>query len=263
MAELSVADFKALSAYVDGALSPAEAAHLAARIAGEPALALALARLSALKAATASCLPNDARPDLRMPAAQSSIFARRSARRPAVAVLAASIGAIIVGTLLVVTLQTAPLSGDLQDRAQAETSLTIVDRHDQWASETVAASENVDIQRWPTAIMAAAHLRLAHIDEQTNSHSVTTRQEGFIGRNGCRVSLFSVAQASPLEVGSIDADVSIVAWSGEGRQFALVTRSMDSKRFALLAKAVRDGQSPSELPAALIAAARDMPSTCS
>lgn len=262
MAELSAADFEALSAYVDGALAPTQAAELATRIAGEPALAVACARLSALKVATSACLAGDApAPELRMPAAGSSRLVRLRPGRPRFAMLAASIGAFAIGAVLATALPLAPPSTDL--RAPAAVSATIVDLHDRWADALPGMANEPDGEDWAWPIMAAAHLSPAFSREETEGVLAPMRQDGYVGQNGCRASLFSVDRPGSFAIGSLEDGVSVTAWSHGGRQFALVARAMDPKRFALLAGSLREGQSPPGPPEALLAAVRDRPTACS
>jgi anti-sigma factor RsiW len=229
-----------LSAYVDGELRHGEAALVARSAATDPKVAERIAVLQGLKAGVAGMVDDVVVIDPRMP------VARGGHRRSWSWALGAFAAAIIVAVSVVwLAAPTGRPIGNGEDRlvtAHANGWIEgFVIRHDAWidAAEPVVTTQSFDFQL--EDLMARSGLRLVHHTLSPIGEALEARHTAFVGQRGCRLSLFQAVSPSdltaPLTI-MIDAGLLTANWAHEGRSYALVTRNMDSTRFATIAATV-------------------------
>lgn len=222
-----------LSAYVDGELAADEAAVIARRAARDPALARQLATLQELRAGVAAIADNVVLP--RQPPA-----ARRHAPWPRRLTAAAVLGVMVAGAgWWALERVTAP-HGDA-----GATLAGMVESHDAWRDSPTQALLPAGIaSARTTALMAATGLELVHEEIVGLPDGRTARHSGYLGSNGCRVSLFELpgsdgrASLSTLAFAEND-DLLHASWQTVETRYVLLARKMDSVRFATIASSVR------------------------
>ena len=213
-----------LNAFVDGELSPAEAAHVAAIIADDARIAHRVLRLHQMKAALAGFA--DTMPLPAIPVAR--------AKRPSHLRSAAGLGA--AAAFVIAMLIPMPASGP---------SAPVLDQgsiawHDEWLTHASDAGvwslpSGLD---WVEPVMSTSRLQLVYV------HRGEAMQHlGFKGPNACRLSLFvseSDQAQTPLRL-TLAEDRQYAAWQTGGFAFEMVARDMAPARFATVATGLRDG----------------------
>lgn len=232
-----------LNAFVDGELTPPQAARVAEALAADPVLAQKVARLHALKYALAGFAE-----ELPLPQVAPVKRPRRPVWRKRAAL--AAVSAMLVLTLGAVP-RPAPEGGDgISPRLQD---------HDQWleASASTAPAPMPDGFDWLLSVTEASQLQLVrhHVGAE-GAHF------GFRGPNACRLSLFiSAAEGAdrPLRLLLTDA-VQHATWQAGGLSFEMIARDMAAARFASVATGLEQGSTeraaPSQLHIALVRSAR-------
>lgn len=262
MAETTASDFEALSAYVDGALSASDAAMLAERIAAEPGLAKAAARLTALKAASATRLPTDPpTPPYTLPTRALPVMRSPDPRRmqKRIAAIAACLCAVVAGGALTTFFSheaVAPASGTFE--AGRVDALAL---HDAWSDTGGVLTPLANFDEERRQVMAATDLLPAFARDGVAGTNAF-HQEGYVGANGCRVSVFLAPLGTRLSLPTVAGDALAAAWDQEGEQALLVARAMDPVRFAKLAAALRDAPTSGGESGDLIAALRSQLGGC-
>jgi hypothetical protein len=215
-----------LNAYVDGELDVADAAAVAADIAEQPALGQTVASLHAVKSAVASAF--DA------PAELPPLPAVRPQRR--LAAIAASGGlALVAATVLVWLFVAAP------NHQQAVLSQAF------HAYDTVfqAPGGPVQIDRvrggivvpdlMPAGLTVTAYHPAIALDGAEAVHI------GYVGKRGCRLSLFirSAGENTEPMAPRRDVDGLVEAWRFGAHDYLLIARRMDRTRFGVIADALK------------------------
>jgi anti-sigma factor RsiW len=222
-----------LSAYIDGELEPAEASQVAHLIASDEAVARRAAKLSEMKATVASMVPE---------IVVVTVPQRHSTRWRLPWAMAACLAFAIVAAAWL-GLQPEPKNSPALEIAAAAAM-----QHDLWQddrNESPLAPASTPAGLFAPE-MVAAGLRLAFVRNEVVIDGHSALQAGYIGRHGCRLSLFRIPGLGfALDFGmSSEGDLLQASWAGDGVQFFLVARSMDEARFAFLAgvlKSVSEG----------------------
>jgi len=230
--------FDLLSAYVDGELSPQEAARVARQVATDPELAGQLATLQELRAQVAGLAP-----DVVMLPQYNAVLPPRGARLSRLRSLAAAISliAVLAGGLF--------WAAGQRPADEADSSRVIarlIESHDAWRGNGGDRLLPVGIASPRTmAMMAATGLSLVHEEVLQVGPGIDVRHSGYLGANGCRVSLFelpAVAQAPDgqgiLELGQ-GAELLSASWQVGATRFVMIARKMDAVRFATIASSIR------------------------
>ncbi|KKN51731.1 hypothetical protein LCGC14_0619700 [marine sediment metagenome] len=235
-----------VSAYVDGALDPQDAARMAEAIARDPALASHVAHYQALRAGVASLASDTV--IIAIPERYSG--AGRPAWRPAV--LAASAILIAAGAVWWLVL-TGPISDDIPAQiiiAESSDLATMIAHFDKWAS----GAQNVTTEGpliGIAAIVQANGLQQTSLERVTLPLGRKADALGFVGPSNCHLGLYVTAHAGDRPAGlaiSDDGHVLIAQWAGPHQQMTMVSRSMNATRFAILALALRNGtDAPNEI----------------
>lgn len=213
-----------LNAFVDGELSPAEAAQVATVIADDARIAYRFVRLHQMKAALAGFAD----------AMQLPPMPEDQARHPSLLRKAANLGAAVA--FVIAVLIPIPTSGPglpVGDNASLA-------EHDNWlALGNHAGIWSLPVGfEWIEPVMRTSRLELVYArDGEAVQHL------GFKGANACRLSLFvSVSDASekPLRLTLAD-DRQHAIWQTGGFAFEMVARDMAPARFATVATGLREG----------------------
>ncbi|MGY6697007.1 MAG: anti-sigma factor family protein [Roseinatronobacter sp.] len=213
-----------LNAFVDGELSPAEAAQVAAMIADDARIAHRVLRLHQMKAALAGFAD----------AVQLPPMPEDRARRPSLLRKAASLGA--AAAFVIAVLIPIPTSGPGLPTL-SDTSLAL---HDTWlalGNDAGLWSLPVGFE-WIEPVMRTSRLELVYARE-----GEALQHLGFKGANACRLSLFvSVTDPSekPLRL-TLSDDRQHAIWQTGGFAFEMVARDMAPARFATVATGLREG----------------------
>lgn len=232
-------DFESLSAYVDGELAPERAAEIADLAARDRSVAQQLARLHALKASV-SGLGGRTGP---APAPREVCGRLHGAR--VVAALAACLVMLAAGIALFAF---AVFDGERRSPALVADAVAL---HDDWlktGSGPLAPAAMPPGQR--ASLLAASGLIQVHHDAAARLGAFAASHSGFVGANGCRLSLFEVpvseadAAAEPM-VG--DDALHVASWQTADTRFIAIARDMNKTRFAVVTEALRNS---TEEPAA-------------
>ncbi|MFZ5791057.1 MAG: zf-HC2 domain-containing protein [Pseudomonadota bacterium] len=219
-----------LNAYVDGELSPAEAAEVAAAVARDAELAGRVATLTRLKAATSGLAPqHPAPPPPRLPARRS-----RSYALPLVASLVLLIVAAV--SIWLWRPDSQPPDSWLAQAAASHRAWIQSAGAGEAPGKVLAALQAGDIVDVPD--LTDAHLSLVHAAAESKTGGVFL---GYRGIHGCRVGLWIGAPspdlgAQPKPVAS--DDIAGYAWRLGNTGYALLARGMDPSRLKQLADAV-------------------------
>lgn len=210
-------DWVTLNAYVDGELSPAEHAAVAAAIASNADIARQVASLARLRVATAEAFAAEAA-GVATPVVPA---AAPGGRRGWIAIAATVLLAVALSTVAWWRL----------DRTEDPA----VQAHLRWIASpeqpVVAATQRGAIE---IPDLAAAGLRVAHV-----AAAGDTLHVGYLGNRGCRVSLWVVPDAAvrPRRDQRI-GDTLISRWSHGGQGFAAIATGMPAGRFAVIASSL-------------------------
>lgn len=230
MAENDIAP-EMLSAYVDGELSAPEAARVARRVASDPRIARQVAMLQEFRVGVGSLeqelllLQGAAAP------------ARRRLPRVAALAAAAVLGVALAGGWWLGT--QAPSSGP--DAALSN----MIAHYDAWADTQAAQLQPAsEASAGAAALMQATGLVLVHEESIDLPGGGTARHSGFLGDNGCRVSVFKhplkAAADMPANMSLLgQGDLLKARWTVGRDHYVIVARDMDSVRFATIAQSMR------------------------
>lgn len=223
-----------LNAYVDGELSPEEAAFVARAIAEDPPTAELVSKIAALKAILPKTVPT--RPQILFESsriATSRRFHSAFATKKLAAGLLFLISAGIIGFLILAN-SNAPLS--LQTAA--------LNQHLEWSRnepETATRSSKMDIAAKTGGFrppdLSAAKLTLV-INKTRAIRDGNITHYGYAGTRGCRLSLFVASTAASAMDEISDTSVRQAAWQSDGRSFLLLSSGMDADRFTHLASTI-------------------------
>lgn len=226
--------FEMLSAYVDGELDAADAAHVAAAAAADPGLATAIARLQGLRASVAASIPEF----VYLPT--GAVRQLRISWRPLHHVaIAASVALLLLAGLAVLTHQTPEQSPRLA--AELAPAVAI---HDRWLETSLPAMPMEQASAAPfDRLLAATGLRLVLRDRAELDDGVEAVHSRFVGERGCRLSLFESAASESADRERMDIGhegaLLLAHWSDGRQSFVIVARDMNPVRFATIVGSLR------------------------
>jgi anti-sigma factor RsiW len=222
-------DFKTLSAYVDGELDPAEASRLAHLIATDEGLARRVAKLFEMKVGVAKLAPEVAVVTVPQNRPARGLFAPLA--------LVTSLIAVVLGALVWSgILDMRPISTIAQDMVGDAVLL-----HDRWTSENPSAAPAGLPADFFTPELVSAGLTLSMVRTDTTISGRPAVHAGYVGRHGCRLSLFETRSEVGEETFRVTsrADLQFATWTSGSSFYLLVARRMDEGRFILIASALR------------------------
>lgn len=240
-----------LSAYLDGELDPAEASRVARLIASDQSMARRLAKMSEIKALVSGMTPE---------VVFVTLPQRSMGRRVLPFMLAGCL------SLLIASASWFALEGGAQRVGEA-VILEAALQHDR-AIEAASAPRPAPATA-PAGMfapeMVAAGLSLAFVRDEVVIDGKAALQAGYVGRYGCRLSLFRIARPDHAQAFDMSSHDGLLhaSWSGPTAQFLLIARDMDEARFAVLAgvlKSVSEGGGDKEPE--MIASLRVMRQPC-
>ena len=224
-------DVPRLSAYVDGELEPAEAAGVAADIAGDRDTARAVAGLTALKAGVRDAFD----------AGGGGIPGIRPGPRRTGIAAAGIVAACLTG------LGGAWWTYDTDSRSGVLAGA--VAHYDGWLDTGVIRTASA-----PGSIivpdLTQAGLTARTIEPAVRLGAVTASHVTYLGRRGCRLSLYAYQAEGAGHALPPPAEAGVLAdrWTVRGLDYLLVARRMNAERFRMLAgamrKATRDAAPP-------------------
>ena len=230
-------DWETLNAYVDGELSPDEAAEVARRAARDPRSASRIAALSALRAALRASVEPPPRLDL----------AGAARRRPR----ALQAGAIALAAVVAVI----SIAFLITDRPPGELDIAR-DMHRQWIAQNDPRPEAEPARTLRTSLahlgleshvpdLSSVDLAFAHIRALPRESGRRGLHVGYLGTRGCMMSLVIIENpggaASALhEVGDGRGNErgSGYAWQVAGYSYVLLAARMDPQRLMRVAAIV-------------------------
>jgi hypothetical protein len=231
---------ESLNAYVDGELSPDEAAELARHAARDPALAARIARFHRLKAAVAGIAPPVTPPLI--PSRRGPV-ARWHLPLALAACLALAVGAAALW------------------RAPAAAPSAEVALHDTWAASGAEGAAEAPV--WLAAVIEASGLRLVRRAQLSSRNGTTSVHYGFVGTNRCRLSFFEMpAPRGPDSALTllVQGNLRSARWQAGDQAYLVIARDMDATRFAAIVAALSEATNsrtvPEEEQIALLRAAR-------
>ena len=227
---------EALSAYVDGALTSAEAAEIARRAAASPEIAQRIAVLHQLKAGVAAIVDDVMVIDPPKPLAKAP-----RGDLPRWGLAAAALAAALALSLSL-TWPTA-VTDNAVAVADEEPLADYVGMHDAWIETGESAAAGRQVTDWVEGLMQATGLGLAHESRLAIGEGGLAQHLAFIGPKGCRLSLFEASAPADGPAGldlSISAGLLTARWAAQGYGYVLVARDMDRSRFVTIAAAVHE-----------------------
>lgn len=229
-----------LNAYVDGELSPDEAAELARHAARDQDLASRIAALHRLKAVVAGIAPPVTPPPI---SRRSTLVARWHLRLALAACLILVAGAT--------ALWWSPASAPSEEIAL----------HDAWAAS--GKQQAVEAPLWLTTVIEASGLRLVRRAVLSSDGTNKSVHYAFVGTNQCRLSLFEMPAPRSLDSTLtllVQGDLRSARWQAGDHAYQVIARNMDGARFAAIVAALNEATNTRSVPAneqiALLRAAR-------
>lgn len=218
-------DIELLSAYIDGELDAPDAARLARRIATDETTARQAAKIAEVKSAVAA---------LAQDVVVVTIPAKRWLRLSLIQTgLAACLGLAVIMAVWFT---------DVLGRDGEFEQATV--QHDLWTEGSI--DTGIAPASTPAGLfapeMVAAGLTLALVRDDVIIGGTRVTQAGYVGRHGCRLSLFQVpgrSDAGQIFQLSSNGAIQRAAWSDASMKYLLVARGMDEGRFALIAGILR------------------------
>jgi len=218
--------WETLNAYVDGELSPDDAATMAAAIAADKAMAARVATLTRLRAVSRGlAAPAKAEP-----------LRRRQGWRPVA--LAASLAAMLVAGGLSWSLRPTPGSGVTAAVAANETWLAAGLHPDAGGIMKAAAAASAG---GALPDLSAAGLQLVYLSSQPFGADEAIFA-GYQGPHGCHLGLWKAASGSGTALSALtaprQAGLSVHQWVAGDARYVLVGRGMNAQRFDRMAAVV-------------------------
>lgn len=229
-------DFETLSAYVDGALDVRMAAEVATLVASDPKIAARVAKLHELKVSVANLVPDVVVLPRRLHPCTTRWIVRPALR-------AAAIAACLV-CLVVAGGAVFALGAGFFDRQDRPLIASVVAQHDRWLASGRGDLLPVGLSKSENArLLSLAGLVQVHHDPSLSLDGVSMIHSGFVGSQGCRLSLFEVSSSDGN--GLLNAFTASGAglfaeeWANATGRFVVVARDMDATRFSVLAEALK------------------------
>lgn len=216
-----------INAYVDGELSPEDAALVAYAAARDGETAARIAEIAKLKSVMPGLVAD---PDIDLPPAG------RPRRRVRLAAALAACVALIAALGAAGVVMTSPASWqEIAVERHAAWSES-VDAGDAAALRPAAATTGTTDFRAPDLSAARLTLRLAETIERDGRRA---RHFAYTGTRGCRVSLFVFPDADAGTAPSdLDGTMQAAGWAARGHGFLLIAAGMDPRHFDTIRRAV-------------------------
>lgn len=215
-----------LSAYVDGELTPAEAADVARAAAQDRAIAAQIASLREMKAAIADLMPAVT---LQMPEKPK----RGPFALPAMAAAASLAAMLILGVLLY---------GHVDQRPGTPLATLFETHHRDWTFDRAKPESGlarVDYVGSQPEILDLSAAQLAFAGRESFVHGGRTLDRlGYEGTRGCRLSLFKIPQEVEIAADAFPPPLHARVWTSGENSFLLMAQGMASRRFEELATVI-------------------------
>lgn len=226
--------FETLSAYVDGELDAASAARIAHLAASDPTVALRLAKLHQLRAGVSALTGTEV------------VLAPAVGRRSRDQLDIRSWSVALAGCFILL-ISAAALWFSTNDARQDGGSLVaaLVETHDEWLTTgrvQLAPTNLPESER--SILLAAAGLIQIHADPSLVIGGKSVGHFGYVGANGCRLSLFELPVDESASITgnlwvSIESDLRLADWVAGTTHFIVVARDMNEQRFETVVRALR------------------------
>lgn len=215
-----------LSGYVDGELSPADAARLAATAAQDGDVARRVADLHAMKSALDAAY-NQEQVIINVPPSPSHGRWRWYAA-----------AGLALAAVIALALWPQPRPAPVQTGLVA----SLVAQHETWRSQTgqpPALPASGGAVKLPD--LSAAGLAPLMVERLPGRHGSEITHIGYLGRHGCRLSLFIVPRnEGPAEaLPPPDGIVQTAAWSVGTNDYFAIAKGLNSARFAIISEALK------------------------
>ncbi|GLS41492.1 anti-sigma factor [Mesorhizobium tianshanense] len=151
----------------------------------------------------------------------------------AAGLLLAVLGALVWNGMPYPT-QTQTITADALDEA--------IRLHDDWVSQAQALAAPAALPAGSFAPeLVSAGLTLSMVKPDAHLGGLPALQAGYVGRHGCRLSLFEMRSEDGEEGFSVavKADLQSATWANGRFRYILVARQMDEARFAMIAGVLR------------------------
>lgn len=216
-----------LNGYVDGELAPAAAAEVAHAAARDEVVALRIAKLHAIKGAL-----NDAYTQNQV------IIAIPPQARYRHWPLSLAVGFVLTIAIFAAGLV---LHKSADDRPSLVAE--VLAKHEAWRQQAVITSENINTSM-PLQLpdFTAAGFSAVLFDRFPSAEGISITQIGYVGRHGCRLSLFiAPAGAGHVQPELVSDDkILFAAWSTPSNTYFAVAKGLNRTRFAVITDALRD-----------------------
>lgn len=222
-------DFETLNAFVDGELSADERSKIEVLIATDVRIARQIKTLFDMKESVtklASEVVLVQVPPRGLP---------RHVRAPFW--VAAVLCLMVLGSLVWSALLSRNPAGPFAPQMIAEAIVL----HDSWANGDSDATPAAEIPGFAPPELTAAGLTLASIRSNVEIAGTHAIQAGYIGRHGCKLSLFDIPDAGANDAFHITSfdNLQSAAWTSGPSRYIAIARNMDATRFAVLAGAMK------------------------
>lgn len=227
-------DFDNLSAYVDGELDPWRAAEIAARAARDPAVSAEIAKLHAMRAGVAG-IGEDA---VILRHGGGRVAGRTATPRGGMVIAVAAAFCLAIAVLVLF------LPGHSHQQPDDSPAVAAIAVHDRWLEDGGGLMQPADLPSSErTMLLAASGLIEVHRDPAVPLGEFSAAHFGFVGANGCRLSLFEIAVGEgdlQLDAWPPTPDLRVATWRSGAVRFVAVARDMNATRFTVVTDALRD-----------------------
>lgn len=223
--------FEDLNAYVDGELGTTASARVAQAAAEDPKIAASIAKLQGMKAALGNAFETVQVINVHRPASPKW----HQAGWLVAACLA--LGMVVGGYWLTA----GPLAPGKLTRS-GQIIAAMLSAHDKWlGGEETPEPRAIPISSLRTPDLTPAGLSIASYQSPVDLAGILATRISYVGRRGCRLSLFIMAAAPDLAaiIETVQPEAQVSAWQGTDAQYMLISRRMDQTRFATIAAVLK------------------------
>jgi len=221
-------DFETLNAYVDGELEPPAAAAVARAAAEDTDIAAQVAKLHAMKAAVRNAY--DTPPIITIYPSRPTLSRQVGGALAAGLAVAAVAGALWLG-----------IAGFGQPAAPGKVFAAALGNHDHWTAEPVKL-QPIDVAAgFPLPDLLLSGLRVDVVETDVMLNGVPATHIGYVGHNGCHLSLYVLSMNDVVDVGNFVNDDLLHAesWRIGNTTYLAIARRMDPVRFTTISHALR------------------------